>query len=56
VRELRKSLKVAPVLKANMIKASYASSNPQEVHDVLRQVAEGYLNEHVRVRSANGAY
>jgi uncharacterized protein involved in exopolysaccharide biosynthesis len=56
VNHLQKSLKVAPVLKANMIKASYASSNPNEVHDVLEQLSDGYLVEHVRVHSANGAY
>jgi uncharacterized protein involved in exopolysaccharide biosynthesis len=56
VEELRKSLKVAPVLKANMIKASYSSSSPQEVEDVLRAVADGYLETHLRVHASHGAY
>ena len=56
LNRFQRALKVSPVLKANMIKASYASSNPQEVQEVLRELADGYLNEHVRVHSANGAY
>jgi uncharacterized protein involved in exopolysaccharide biosynthesis len=56
LNRFQRALKVSPVLKANMIKASYASSNPQEVQDVLKQLADGYLNEHVRVHSATGAY
>ncbi len=56
VEELRKNLKVAPVLKANMIKASYASSSPQEVEQVLRTLADGYLEIHLRVHASHGAY
>jgi uncharacterized protein involved in exopolysaccharide biosynthesis len=56
VEELRKSLKVAPVLKANIIKASYSSGSPQEIEAVLRTLAEGYLDEHLRVHGTHGAY
>jgi len=56
VKHLRKDLKVSPVLKANMIKASYASSNPSEVKAVLEALAEGYLNEHLRAHGSQGAY
>jgi len=56
VKHLRKDLKVSPVLKANMIKASYASSNPPEVKSVLESLADGYLNEHLRAHGSEGAY
>ena len=56
VKHLRKDLKVSPVLKANMIKASYASSNPSEVKAVLEALADGYLSEHLRAHGSQGAY
>jgi len=56
MKHLRKDLKVSPVLKANMIKASYASSNPSEVKSVLEVLGDGYLNEHLRAHGSQGAY
>ncbi|MBI1789600.1 MAG: hypothetical protein HYR60_18865 [Acidobacteria bacterium] len=56
VRELQKALKISPVLKANMIKASYSSPNPKETAAVLQAMADGYLNEHLRVHSSSGVY
>src|SRR5262249_26649060 len=56
VRELRKRIKVAPVLKANMIKATYASTNPREVETVLKALSDGYLEEHLRAHSPSGAF
>lgn len=56
VKHLRKDLKVSPVLKANMIKASYASSDPREVKSVLEALADGYLTEHLRAHGSEGAY
>ncbi len=56
LKHLRKDLKVSPVLKANMIKAAYASSNPSEVEAVLGALANGYLNEHLRAHGSEGAY
>jgi uncharacterized protein involved in exopolysaccharide biosynthesis len=56
VRELRKRIKAAPVLKANMIKASYASADPHAVESVLKSLGDGYLEEHVRAHSASGAF
>lgn len=56
LKDLQKELKVSPVLKANMIKASYASSDPKEVVQVLQALADGYLNEHLRVHSSTGTY
>src|SRR5262249_13871712 len=56
LKDLQKELKVSPVLKANMIKAAYSSSTPEEAEGVLRALADGYLNEHLRVHSASGSY
>jgi len=56
IKELQKELKVAPVLKANMLKASYIASDPKEAAEVLQVLADAYLNEHLRVHSASGAY
>jgi uncharacterized protein involved in exopolysaccharide biosynthesis len=56
LKDLQKELKVSPVLKANMIKASYSSSDPKEVVRVLQALADGYLNEHLRVHSSSGTY
>jgi len=56
VQELRKSVKVAPVLKANMIKATYTSPNPHTVEAVLKALADGYLEEHLRAHSTSGAF
>src|SRR5438445_2356758 len=55
VKDLRKELKISPVLKANMIKATYSSSNSQQAAAVLRTLADGYLSEHLRVHSTSGA-
>jgi polysaccharide biosynthesis protein PslE len=56
VRDLKKDLKIGPVLKANMIKADYSSSDPHQVEAVLRALSDGYLSEHLRAHGANGAY
>jgi len=56
MKQLQKDLKVAPVLKANMIRATYSSSNPVEVKSVLEALADGYLNEHLRARGSAGVY
>jgi uncharacterized protein involved in exopolysaccharide biosynthesis len=56
VQELRKAVKVAPVLKANMIKATYSSSNPKTVEAVLKALSDGYLEEHLRAHSTSGAF
>jgi hypothetical protein len=55
LRDLRKDLKIGPVLKANMIKAGYSSSDPHQVETVLRTLSDGYLSEHLRAHSAEGA-
>lgn len=55
-RQLKKDLKVAPVLKANMIRATYSSSDPKEVQTVLQQLADGYLAEHLRAHGSSGSF
>ena len=54
--DLEKEIKIAPVLKSSMIKASYSSSNPEEVETVLRTLADEYLEAHLAARSTPGAY
>jgi uncharacterized protein involved in exopolysaccharide biosynthesis len=56
VRELGKSLVITPVLKANMIKVSYAASNAKEASTVLRALADTYLDRDLKVHSATGTY
>ncbi len=56
VRHLRTQLKTAPVLKANMIKATYSSSDPNQVEAVLRTLSDDYLNEHLRAHGSAGTY
>ncbi len=56
LKDLREELKVSPVLKANMIKASYQAPDPAETAAVLQALADGYLNEHLKARSTTGAY
>ena len=54
LKDLRKELAVSPVLKANLIKASYSSPDPQEAAAVLQTLADEYLDEHLRVHSSSG--
>jgi uncharacterized protein involved in exopolysaccharide biosynthesis len=56
LKDLQKELKVSPVLKANMIKAAYSSSDPRETATVLQTLADEYLEEHLRVHSSSGTY
>ena len=56
LRDLRKDLKFSPVLKANMIKATYGSSDPQQVEAVLRTLADGYMSEHLRAHGSAGTF
>jgi uncharacterized protein involved in exopolysaccharide biosynthesis len=56
VKNLQRKLKTGSVLKADMIKASYAASDPHEVENVLRSLSSGYLDEHLRAHGSHGAY
>jgi uncharacterized protein involved in exopolysaccharide biosynthesis len=55
-KRLQRKLKTGSVLKANMIRASYAASNPREVESVLRSLSTGYLDEHLRAHGSAGTY
>src|SRR5258707_14827826 len=48
VNRLQKDLKVTPVLKSNMLRASYSLLSPAEGKAVIEGRAKGYLNEHLR--------
>jgi succinoglycan biosynthesis transport protein ExoP len=56
LKSLKQDITVSPVLKANLIKASYSASDPQEAAAVLQALADGYLDEHLRVHSSQGSY
>jgi uncharacterized protein involved in exopolysaccharide biosynthesis len=56
LKKFQKELKVSPVLKANMIKATYSASDPRQVQAVLANLADAYLSEHVRAHSSSGAF
>lgn len=49
---LRKSLRVAPVLKSNLIQVTYTDIDPDRAAKVLRTLADGYLEKYIRVNSA----
>lgn len=56
VEHLAKGLKVTPVLKANVIKVSYKSSDPRLAYGVLNSLAGGYLEKHINVHRPKGSY
>jgi uncharacterized protein involved in exopolysaccharide biosynthesis len=56
VRDLEKSIVITPVLKANMLKVSYAAADPHEASAVLRALADAYLDRNLKVHSATGTY
>jgi uncharacterized protein involved in exopolysaccharide biosynthesis len=56
LQRFQKELKVSPVLKANMIKATYSAPDPRQVQAVLANLADAYLSEHVRAHSSTGAF
>src|SRR5438477_7128789 len=47
VRDLEKSIVITPVLKANMIKVSYAAEDPKEASKVLQTLADAYLDRNL---------
>lgn len=56
LKKFQRELKVSPVLKANMIKATYSAPDAHLVQSVLASLADAYLNEHVRAHSSTGAF
>ncbi|HEV2273832.1 MAG TPA: Wzz/FepE/Etk N-terminal domain-containing protein [Acidobacteriaceae bacterium] len=55
-RRLAKDLAVTPVRKASVIKVSYKSSNADRSAAVLRALADAYLDAHLQLHRAGGAY
>jgi uncharacterized protein involved in exopolysaccharide biosynthesis len=53
---LRHNLIIAPVRKANIIQIDYLSPDPHQSAAVLRQLAECYLEEHLKVHGMPGTY
>ena len=43
------NLTVTPVRKANIIQIDYSSRDPHQAGQVLRQLADSYLDEHLRI-------
>jgi uncharacterized protein involved in exopolysaccharide biosynthesis len=53
---LQRSLKISPVRKANIILVEYSATDPQLAAAVLRQLAELYLEAHLRIHGTPGSY
>src|ERR1035437_5603031 len=56
VTRLQKDLKISPVRKANVIEVDYTANNPHLAAAVLRQLADSYLEAHLRLHSTPGTY
>ena len=50
------NLTVTPVRKANIIQIDYSSRDPHQAQLVLRQLADSYLDEHLRLHGTPGTY
>ena len=53
---LQRNLKVSPVQNANIIQVEYTANDPHLAAAVLRQLAESYLEAHLRVHATPGTY
>lgn len=56
VSRLQRDLKISPVRKADIIEVDYSSENPRQAAAVLRQLAESYLEVHLKVHATPGTY
>lgn len=56
VKHLGQQLKIAPVVKTNVISVSYKSANPQTAYGVVNALATFYVEKHVAVHHPTGAY
>ena len=56
VRRLSRNLDVTPIRKSTLIKVSYSSSDPQLSAEVLRALANAYLQRHQQVRRPSGEF
>jgi uncharacterized protein involved in exopolysaccharide biosynthesis len=53
---LQQNLKISPVRKANIIQVEYTDRDPHMAVTVLQQLAESYLEMHLRVHGTPGTY
>jgi uncharacterized protein involved in exopolysaccharide biosynthesis len=53
---LQRHLTITPVRKASIIQIDYLARDPRQATSVLRQLAESYLEEHLKVHSTPGTY
>jgi uncharacterized protein involved in exopolysaccharide biosynthesis len=56
VLRLHHDLKIAAVRKANIIQVDYLARDPRLAASVLQQLAESYLDAHLKVHSTPGTY
>ncbi|HEY1754111.1 MAG TPA: Wzz/FepE/Etk N-terminal domain-containing protein [Bryobacteraceae bacterium] len=56
VRRLTRDLQISPVRKADIIQIDYSAHSPSQAAAVLRQLAESYLEAHLRVHATPGTY
>lgn len=56
VKRLQSNLKVSPVRKANVILVEYADTDPRRAVTVLANLADLYLEAHLRVHGTPGTY
>ena len=54
--KLQRDLTITPVRKANIIQVDYSSRDPRQAATVLRQLADSYLEEHLKVHGTPGTY
>jgi polysaccharide biosynthesis protein PslE len=53
---LQRAVRVAPVLKANMIRVRYENADREKATAVLRALADEYMKRHVQVHRSAGTY
>ncbi len=53
---LQHDLSIIPVRKSNIIQIQYFSRDPRQAAAVLRELAESYLEEHLKVHGTPGTY
>ena len=56
VKHLGDRIKIAQVTQSNVITATYKSSDPQLCYAVVKQLSQLYLEKHIEVNRAHGAY
>lgn len=56
VRRLSSRLKIEPMHKSNIISVHYEASDPQKGAEVLRALAQAFLEKHLEVHRSNGEF